>query len=177
MAHAVSNRSIEAATGHTWQHWCEVLDRAGARYLEHKEIAEYLLNQESLPAWWAQTLAVNYEQEIGRRVPGQDCSGKFRVSVSKTLSGSMDEALSTWQKLMKTRGQFSDVMISRGPDTSTTEKWRYWRCGLADGSSISVNIYQKSPDKASLTVEHAKLESEAHVEHWRAFWKGELSGL
>ena len=38
--------------------------------------------------WWAQTAAVAYEQQIGRRVPGQLGDGTFQVSVSKTVPGS-----------------------------------------------------------------------------------------
>ena len=68
--------------------------------------------------------------------------------------------------------EFSDIAITRGPDISQTDKWRYWCCGLADGSAVSINIYEKAPGKSALSVEHAKLESEAQVEHWREWWKG-----
>ena len=94
------------------------------------------------------------------------------MSGSKTINGSMDDALGLWTKAMQGRTEFSDIAITRGPDTSQTDKWRYWRCGLADGSVVSVNIYEKAPGKSALSVEHAKLESEAQVEYWREWWKG-----
>ena len=89
----------------------------------------------------------------------------------------MDNALQRWQQLVSDEQEFADVSISRGPDISQTEKWRYWRCGLADGSRVNINIYQKSPDKAALSVQHDKLESEVQVEFWRSYWKGRLTGL
>ena len=49
------------------------------------------------------------------------------------------------------------------------------RCGLADGSRLNINIYQKAADKAALSIQHEKLESEAQVEFWRSYWKGRLA--
>lgn len=177
MATSISDDAILKATGQPWQHWCETLEQAGARDLTHTEIAQYLAQQQHLSHWWAQMLTVNFEQHIGRRVVGQDCTGKFRVSASKTVAGSMDDALTLWMNAMQSRTDFSDIPISRGPDISQTEKWRYWRCGLADGSAVSINIYEKAPGKAALSVEHSKLESDAQVEHWREYWKGILKAL
>ena len=177
MAQAISDDAVLKGTGKPWQHWCSALDAAQARDLSHKDTALWLATEHGVSHWWAQMLTVNYEQHIGRRVVGQDCTGKFRVSVSKTINGSMDDALALWVQAMQGRTEFSDIAISRGPDTSQTDKWRYWRCGLADGSAVSVNIYEKAPGKSALSVEHAKLESEAQVEHWREWWKGVLVGV
>lgn len=176
MSKSVSDKAILKGTGRSWAGWLELLESFDAGSLPHKEIATRL-QAEGASGWWAQMLTVAFEQHIGRRVAGQDCTGSFSVSVSKTLPGSMDEALARWQTLMAGIDELSDIALTRPPETSETEKWRYWRCGLADGSRVNVNIYQKSPDKAALGIQHDKLESEAQVEHWRAFWKERVKFL
>ncbi len=168
--------AIERGTGRPWAEWLDFLERVGAKDLPHKEIAERVVGDGATP-WWAQTVTVAYEQHLGRREPGQDCDGAYSVSVSKTLTGSMDEALARWRALMAGRGELSDVPVSRGPDVSRSDKWRYWRCGLADGSRVNVSIYQKSPEKAGLGIEHERLESADTIEHWRAYWKSMLKEL
>lgn len=176
MAQTISPAAIEKATGKSWKEWLEFFESIDAQALPHKEIAQQAYKH-GAPAWWSQMLTVAYEQHIGRRVPGQDCDGEFAVSASKTLAGTMDVALATWIEYMANRTDLSDIAISKGPEISQTDKWRYWRCGLADGSRIHVNIYQKSPDKAALGIQHEKLESTEQVEHWRAYWKQLLSQL
>lgn len=176
MTKTISDEAIEKGTGRSWSQWLDLLESFDASSLSHKDIAARL-GDEGASGWWAQMLTVAYEQHIGRRVPGQDCTGSFAVSVSKTLPGSMDNALERWQELMAGADELSDIALTRGPETSSTEKWRYWRCGLADGSRVNVHIHQKSPDKAALGIQHDKLESEAQVEHWRAFWKDRVKSL
>ncbi|EHR39726.1 hypothetical protein [Alishewanella jeotgali] len=171
---SMSEAAIEKGSGQSWAHWLALLTARQAEQLSHKDIA-ILLAEQGVSPWWCQMLAVQFEQYLGRRVVGQDCSGSFSVSVNKTLSGSMDDALAFWQQLVAGEQAFADIPLSRGPDISQTEKWRYWRCGLADGSRLNINIYQKAPDKAALSIQHEKLESEAQVEFWRSYWKGRLA--
>ena len=169
--------AIEKGTGRSWDGWLAFLESIGADKLSHKEIAERIAATGDASGWWAQSITVAYEQQIGRRVPGQDGDGAFQVSTTKTFPGTMDEALDAWVALIGDRKSLSDVAITRGPETSSTEKFRYWRCGLEDGSRVGVSIYQKAPGKASIGLGHEKLESEAQVEHWRVFWKDMLAGL
>ncbi|HJQ08659.1 MAG TPA: hypothetical protein VJ836_04235 [Candidatus Saccharimonadales bacterium] len=167
----ISEQAIEKATHKTWKEWLRFLESIDASKLTHKEIAERLYQDGGAPGWWAQMITVAYEQHIGRRVPGQDCDGEFSVSVSKALDGTMDQALGKWLSLIEGRKAFSDIPVSRAGEVITTDKWRYWRAGLADGSRVNVNIYEKAPDKAGLSVQHEKLESSDQVDHWRSFWK------
>ena len=64
------------------------------------------------------------------------------------------------------------IPLDKAPATSSTDKWRYWRAALSDGSRVSLDIYQKAPGKASMGISHTKLDSAESVEHWRAFWRG-----
>lgn len=174
MQTTLSAEAVVTGTGQPWSYWLNWLNEINAGALAHKDIVSALLAAHKISHWWAQMLTVQYEQAIGRRVPGQDCSGRFSVSVSKTLAGSLDDALAFWQQLVANVDEFSGVAISGNPTVSQTEKWRYWRCNLADGSRVNVNISQKASDKTSLSIQHEKLESTEQVEHWRSYWKAYL---
>ncbi|WP_244303233.1 hypothetical protein [Leucobacter coleopterorum] len=86
---AESIPGIERATGRDWADWVRIFEAADAKSKPHSEIAiiaraevpETLYN----PDWWAQAVAIAYEQHAGLRVPGQSSSGTFRVSASRTL--------------------------------------------------------------------------------------------
>lgn len=172
MSNAISLEAIERATNKSWGEWLQFFEEIHASRLSHQEIAQKAGDLGGAPNWWRQMVTVAYEQHIGRRIPGQDCDGQFNVSVTKTVSGTMDDALAAWKKRTEGLSDFSDVSISRGPSVTSTEKWRYWRCGLADGSRVNVNISLKSPGKTTVSIQHEQLESTEQVEHWRSYWKG-----
>ncbi len=171
MVKPISTKNFETATGQGWEEWLAFLDGIGASELSHTEIARRVFDTGKASGWWSQSITVAYEQQIGRRIPGQDCDGEFATSVTKTCSATMDAVLARWTGFMDRRDELGGIGISRGPDSSVTEKWRYWRCGLEDGSRVSVTINQRTADKALLSVQHERLELVDQVEHWRAFWK------
>lgn len=177
MSKPASVEGFAKNTGRDWAGWLEFLASIGAKDLPHKEIAARIAATGEASGWWAQSITVAYEQHIGRRAPGQRGDGAFEVAVSKTLAGNMDAALAAWQKLAGRRAEFDGVAVAGAPETSATEKWRYWRCSLEDGTKLNVTVTDKAPGKAGLTVTHEKLASAEDKEHWRAFWKTELSAL
>ena len=166
----VNVKKIEEITGRSWEQWLTFFKKINADKLSHPEIAEKICD-EGVTAWWAQNITVYYEQQTGRRKPGQNCTGKFAVSIGKTLPGSMDAVLEKWLKVVKSHKKFDDLAITREPTISKTEKYRYWRCGFANDSVLNVNFNQKTPDKTTISVQHEKLTSSEEVEHWRAYWK------
>lgn len=170
MTQATNTEPIEKGTGKPWSEWLTYLESVGAANLSHKEIAQKVYEHGS-PGWWAQYITVAYEQHIGRRIPGQDHTGSFAVSVNKTMDGSMDEVMGRWVDFTGDRPEFSGIPVTRQGALSQSEKWRYWRCGLADGSRVLVSVSQKAPGKALFTVTSEKLESMEQLEHWRAYWK------
>lgn len=172
--------AIEKATGITWDGWLEYLEGADAENLTHKAIAELVhekLKDQESGGWWSQGVTVAYEQHIGRREPGQQNDGSYEVSASKTVDGTIDEALQRWIHLTADQTEFNGVALEKPATWSVTEKWRNWRVGLVDGSRIVVGIYQKSPEKAALGLAHTKLKSTEDAEAWRLFWKTFLEGL
>lgn len=171
---SVSEESLKNATGKSWPDWFNYLNKINAQHLTHKEIAATLQESAGVPGWWAQTITVEYERKIGRREVGQSCEGDFQASASKTLPGTMDQVFLHWQEFVKEVDHFNQVGFSSSPQTSETQKWRYWRVGLQDGSRLSIIINQKSTDKVLLAVNHEKLDNAKAVEDWKAYWKTKL---
>lgn len=167
-----SDEAVQKATGKNWDAWFALLKKNKSEDLNHTEIARTLHDVHHLDGWWAQNITVEFERHIGRREVGQNCEGDFQTAVSKTMAGTMDEALNAWQKLVARKNSFNEVAFADEPSSSTTEKWRYWRVKLEDGSRVNININQKTSDKTQLAVNHIKLQGKEDIERWKKFWKG-----
>ena len=178
---ATSTAGIEKSTGIVWDEWVRLLDAAGAATLTHAEIAE--LSQRNMPehvtnsGWWAQGVAVAYEHHKGLRAPGQASDGKFSASVSKTFPGDKDAAIARWMEVVAGAEEFDEVAVEEDPTTSSTEKWRYWRAKLADGTRIAVTVSDKPGGKSTVAVQHSKLDSEEQIGRWKPVWKDILAQL
>ena len=173
----MSTEAIRTGTGRGWEEWLAFLEGIGARDLSHKDIAKRVKQEGITSGWWAQYVTVAYEQHIGRRVAGQDHQGDYQVSVTKTLPGSMDDAMEAWNRLTAGLSSFDGVAIVKGPRVGVTAKWRRWGVTLGDGSRMTASANQKNPDKSLLAIGHEKLGSLDEVERWRAFWKDFLAKL
>ncbi|HJX78002.1 hypothetical protein [Glutamicibacter sp.] len=180
---ATKSSNIEAiikATGKPWEQWVEQIESAGAKELSHKPLASmiYQLMPADLenPGWWAQSVAIAYEQHIGRRVPGQASDGSFKGSVSTTLNTDLEGALQSWVGSVAEFSEFIGAQLASEPAVSGSEKWRYWRAQFSDGSCVSVNITMKG-NKASVSAGHAKLANPQDLEGWKSFWRQILATI
>lgn len=173
--------TIASSTDMSWKEWRDFLDGVGAKDKSHADIAKEAYEKMSAGQasrnWWAQTIAVAYEQHIGRRKPGQSSDGTYQMSVSKTLPGSMDAVLRSWKEKYDDRKEFDGVKLTGKPSSSKTEKRRRWGVRLDDGSRVDVDIDGKGSDKAVVSVSQTKLDSDDAVERWRSFWKKQLSSF
>lgn len=128
---------VKNATGRELHEWFATLDDHEARDLPHKDIAQLLSSEYDVPAWWSQNVTVEYEKHIGRRETGQTQSGDYEATATKTLPGTMDEVLDYWAAQLPAdpaAATFDGIEFAGRPSVSRTEKWRYWRVSLADGS-------------------------------------------
>ncbi len=173
--------AIAKATHRSWEDWVALFDQAGARQKDHTAIAT--LARELMPEtvaqkeWWAQSTAVAYGQYAGLRVPGQTSTGEFQVSTSRTIPGDKDAALKAWVEVVDSRNEFGGVPIEGEASTSHTDKWRYWRVKLADGTRVTVTISDKPGGKASVGLQHSKLDSTESIDYWRPIWKDLLAQI
>ena len=174
---STSTEAVKKATGKSLEQWFKILDGIAAEKLPHKEIAEKLKGEFGTSGWWAQMITVEYERKIGRRVVGQTSTGDFHATATKTVVGTMDDALRQWQQASDNKDSFGSIKITVKPRVSKTEKRRYWRTSLADGSKITVVIASKSHDKSLIAIDHESLQDQEAIKRWKAYWKGYLKGL
>ncbi|UYQ77938.1 hypothetical protein OF385_01815 [Glutamicibacter sp. JL.03c] len=170
-----SNTSaIANATSVPWPTWGAQLDEAKAGEMTHKEIAElaYSLMPQAVenPGWWAQAVAVAYEQQIGRRLPGQAQDGTFQGSVSATVAADLDAALARWEEQVDSMEMFNGQRLAEPARTSGSERWRYWRASFSDGTKAQVDIGLKG-DKSSVAINITKAETPDQVSEWKSFWR------
>ncbi|GAA1615032.1 hypothetical protein [Leucobacter chromiireducens] len=172
--------AIERATGRSWNDWLEIFSAARAAQLSHPEIArvarDHVPAELQNPDWWAQGIAIAFEQHAGLRVPGQSSTGDFRVSASRTLPLDRDAAIDAWV------AAHGDLAEHRGhapgaPRPSRTEKRTFWRFPLDGAGKVEVSATPKAPDRAVLTVSQDGLANGEEIEAWRAHWKALLAAL
>ena len=174
----MKDAAVIKATGKAWDAWFAILEERGARSLPHADIAKLLHDDYGVPGWWSQNVTVAYEKSIGRRETGQRCDGDYSTSASKTLPGTPDEVLERWLARVAGVDELDGVPFAAEPGVSRTEKWRYWRVALTDGSKVAVNISAKAKGAACvLAIEHDKLAGKPEAERWKSFWKAYLSAL
>ena len=174
----MDDAAVTKATGKSWREWFAILEERGARSLPHVDIARLLRDEHGVPGWWSQSVTVAYEKEIGRRETGQRCDGDYSASVSRTVAGAPDEVLGLWAARLTAAGELGGVPFAAEPAVSRTEKWRYWRVKLADGSKVTVNISAKAGGASTvLGVGHDKIASKPEAERWKSFWKAYLAAL
>ncbi len=174
--------ALETGSGIAWSRWLELL--GPHRELDHRALAQIALDHiraegsSRSPEWWAQGVTVAFEQHLGRRAVGERCDGSFSATVSRTLPGTMDEVLARIEAAARGREAFAGVPVEGPPTTSATDRWRYWRVRLADGSRVSINVQTKpSGDRSSVAVNHDGLPDREHVEECKQWWRAFLDGL
>jgi hypothetical protein len=177
MAKPANTSILAEKTARSWEQWLAFLKSIDAENLPHKTIAEQIVATGDASGWWAQTITVAYEQHIGRRQPGQRSDGSHEVSVSKTVSGSPDDALALWEARASSTEEGGGVEFAGPAHTTSSKNWRYWRRPLADGSRLNITIGEKAGGKATIALTHEKLAGPDDAEDWRGFWKACLAEI
>ncbi|WP_159613542.1 hypothetical protein [Glutamicibacter sp. JC586] len=170
--------AIANATGITWDRWSTTLKDAKASEMTHKQIADLAFSHmpDSLqnPGWWAQSVAVAFEQEIGRRLPGQAQDGTFQGSVSTTTNDDLDAALAKWIACVENLESFNGQRLDAPARTSGSERWRYWRASFNDETKTQVDIGLKG-DKSSVAINVTKAKTPDQLSDWKSFWRQMLA--
>ena len=146
--------AVVAATGRRAEEWFALLDAAGAAQWPHPRIARWLADEQGVPSWWRQNLAVRYEQSIGRREPGQKADGTFSVSSSRSVRDDASERAST---------AFDAVVVAASAELEVEPRSRRQhglrpnaRWTLPTGESVLV-AGEPSPGRLRISVTFGKL--------------------
>ena len=166
---------IERATNKTWGEWLKFMDSIDAKNLNHHEIAtkvlEELMGKIDNPGWWAQSVTVAYEQQIGRRIPGQRPDGTFQTSVSKTTKLDMKELMDAWTNFAAKDKEVLGLIVG-DVRVSGTENRITWRTKGKDESSIVVISEPNASGNASIVVQLMGLKTLDLNNEAKATWLG-----
>ena len=173
MAKRISDESVKKATGKTWSEWFSILNKAGAKKMEHKTVAELLYKRYGLSLWWSQMVTVQFEQEIKGRKRHETATG-YQISKSITLDSSIAKIFHSINSPIKRVIWLKDpgiIITKSNKDKSIRAKW-------VDGkTNIEVQLYLKDDFKTQVVVQHNKLRSAKEAEQMKKYWSKQLSNL
>jgi hypothetical protein len=168
-----SDGKVLEASGKKWAAWFTLLDRWGARERKHGEIAAHLVDEYSVPGWWAQSITVWYERSRGLRLKHQQKDG-FTVSASKTVGVAVEDAYDAFVNPNTRRRWLTDGSMS----VRTKRPGRDARFNWGDGSTrVVVFFEQKGPAKTTVSVAHERLPDPDEAETAKEAWRERLKGL
>lgn len=169
----VGSEAVMKATGKAWEQWLAILDKAGAVKMPHKQIAQLLDSKFAVPGWWAQMLALGYEQARGLRQAYQKADG-FAATASKTMNASLDRLYDAWHDSRLREFWLPGAPLDVRRSTDGKSMRITWTLG---NSNVDVNFYAKGADKSSVHVEHSKLSDAETVAAQKAYWQEGLERL
>ncbi len=169
----ISGEAVKAATGKSWEQWCRLLDKAGAKSLPHKEIAQLIHEKHGLSGWWSQMVTVGYEQARGRREMNMSCRGDFQGSVSRTINAPVGTLYAAWKDARLRRAWLGSQSFTVRKATENKSLRITW----PDETHVEVNFYAKAPDKSQVAVQHGKLAKASDVARVKKLWTAALNKL
>jgi hypothetical protein len=166
----ISDEAVKKKTGKEWKGWFSLLDKAGAKKMDHKHIAAHLSTL-GVPGWWCQMIAVTYEQERGLRKKHQMPEG-YSVGVSRTFGVPLGSLYSQWSD-----GRLRTKWLREKITVRKETRNKSMRITWPGGTSVELYFVSKGPAKSQVAVQHSKLAKQADVERTRAYWKAALDRL
>lgn len=166
-------------TGKTIEDWHTLLETegGGVNEMSHPQIAR-AAQAHGASAWWAQGISVEIERRIGRREVGETSANTISVSASKTMAGKWPTTFEDLVSFLAAHRADLPGELAGEPTTSATEKWRYWKARMTDGSKVSINCSDASAGevrKVRFAVEHDSLGNldlrEPVKQQWREILK------
>jgi hypothetical protein len=172
-ASGTSDEAVRRRTGRGWQEWFEILDRAGAKDMDHKSIVAYLEENHAISSWWQQQVTVTYEQERGLRKVHQMADG-YQISRSKTINVPLSDLYAAWEAEDRRTRWLGEAIF----EVRTSRTYKSMRMAWDQpGGIVDVSFSSKGPDKSQLTVQHSKLKSPELAEEMKIYWAEALKSL
>ena len=169
----ISDASIKAKTGCTWERWVKTLDKFGADKMSHRDIATMVSKTWKVDSWWSQTVTVGYERIKGLRARGQRRDGTYEATKSRTFDVPVSKLYDAWADKRVRDRWLSDP--SAKVRTATPEK--SIRLGLADGSILAVGFLPKGKAKSAVAVSQMKLPDKETANRLKQYWSEQLDAL
>ena len=169
----INDEAVSSATGKTWKEWFNILKKAGALKMNHKDIVAVLNDKFGISPWWRQMIAVTFEQENELRKKHEKPDG-FQISKSKTLP----LPLNILYKFCSEPDLQKKWLNTKGIKITKTTKNKSVRMMWNDGlTRVEFQFYEKDKNKSQITVQHNKLKASSEAEKMKLYWAEKLEAL
>lgn len=171
-AGGVSNEAVVNATGKPWTHWMSLLDEAGGREMNHKQLVAVVAQHPEASAWWQQQITVTYEKSRGLREKHEVEDG-YQLSRSRTLAAPAERVYDAWIDDVQRRKWLPDVEVNvrkATPHKSIRLDWN-------DGTLVQIYLTAKGENKTAVSVHHTKLPDGSTAEAMKSSWVESLDRL
>ena len=167
----MSDAAVKNATGCTWERWVKALDNRQAYAWSHRDIAKHLREKYKTPSWWTQMVAVGYERIKGLRAQGQQRSGSYNATRSKTVHAPLARLFAAFEVTEQ-----RDLWLP-GSQVKRATKNKSMRLILSDGSQVVLGFTAKGAGKSQVALEQTGLPSAASAAERKTFWSKHLETL
>jgi hypothetical protein len=169
----MSDDTIVAKTGRTWQEWARVLDADDAAALPHRDIAALVHKKHRVGDWWAQTVTVGYERIKGLRERGQRRGGAYEAGKSRTFSVPVNVLFKAWADDAMRRRWLDGVAATVRTATAPKSLRLQW----PDGTIVVVGFTAKSDARSVVDLTHTKLRDKVASVNAKKYWTDRLDAL
>jgi len=172
MIKPIDIESIENKFGEPWGYWMDYMESIGAKDLSHTEIAKKI-DSKINDSWWAQTITVAYEQQSGRRKPGQRADGTYEASTTKMSDKDPQDLIKKWSSYAANNPELKNKLAS-DPEVSKTPKRHSWKAELKNSNRAFVAFEKMKSGKTQISVMEQRIKTENELEASKKFWKKAL---
>ncbi len=173
MAKKISDEAVKKSTGKIWKEWFSILNRSGAKKMEHKGIVKLLHTRYGLSGWWSQMVTVEFEQEIKGRKKHEKPEG-FQISKSSTIPFPVLKVFNAVNTPAKRIMWLKDPGIAITKSTKNKSIRGKW---IDKKTIVEFQFYPKDISKTQLVVQHSRLSSSKEGEKMKTYWGKQLNNL
>ncbi len=168
----IDDAGILKGTGRSWNAWCDLIDAWTGHAQGHTAIAQWLVQQQGMDAWWAQSVTVGWERITGVRLPHQMADGTFTAGKSRTVSAN---ATALRAMLLDERSR-ADLFPGHTATLKSKPTSKAIRLAMGDGVA-QFDLVSLPDGRAKVTVSHLQLPTYDSVELWKFYWNEWLDAI
>ncbi|MFN0060531.1 MAG: SRPBCC family protein [Planctomycetota bacterium] len=190
----ITDAVCKQKTGKTLKQWFEGFDKAGGLERGRRELTNSVHEQVNKDAWWATTLAVEYERARGQVEKDGKPTG-YSMCSTKTIAAPLDRVFAAFgepKQLDNWFGPKNKVSFKDGGgfengdgDKGTFKRIRalkdirfsWEHPTLGPGTAVEVLFADKGKGKTGITLNHTRIQSRREADQIRESWSAAFESL
>jgi hypothetical protein len=171
----ITDKLVFEKTGRMIEYWFKILDKRGAKKMKHSEIFNLVSITEGLKPlgqWNQNLLTTTYEWSRGLKERGQRDDG-IEISVSKTISVPVSKLYEAWDQQKIRNKWLTEKLFTIRKAT----KNKSLVITLKEDTTVRVELYQKSDDKAQIVLQQMKIPDTKTADKMKLYWSNALEKL